>query len=84
MHCQISQTQLPNTIASNTGDDCSSDYGKHCVDFSVCGAQFNFSSLYSLHSFLLISRAATHTKYMPDDDLVSTRYPELLKRPPKV
>jgi len=84
MNCQISQAQLPNTRVSIPGEDCTSDYGEHCVNLSVCGAQFNFSSLYSPNAFLLIPRAVTHTKFIPDNDAISTRYPELVKRPPKV
>jgi hypothetical protein len=83
MNCQVSQAQLSSTGVNSLSGDCTSNHSGHCVDLSVCGAQYNFTS-YSSNSFLLISRAATHTKYMPDDDLVSTRYPELLKRPPKI
>jgi hypothetical protein len=84
VNCQVSQAQLPDTTISNTSGGCTSEYGEHCVDLSVCGAQFNFSSLYSSKSFLLITRAVTHTKFTADNDAVSSRYPELLKRPPKV
>jgi hypothetical protein len=84
MKCQISQARLANTAVNNLNADCSSDYSGHCVDLSVCVAQYNFTSQYSLNSFLLMSRAVTHTKYMPDDDSVSTHYPDLLKRPPKI
>jgi hypothetical protein len=83
MNCQISPAQLTSTSVNNTSDDCPSDYSGNCVDVSVCVAQYNFS-LYSSNSFLLITRAATHTKFMPDNDSVSSHYPELLKRPPKV
>jgi len=83
MNCQISQVQLTSITFNNTSDDCTSDYNGHCVDLSVCVAQYNFS-LYSSNSFLLMSRAATHTKFMPDKDSVSTQYPELIKRPPKI
>jgi hypothetical protein len=84
MNCQISQAQLPSTTVGNTGTDCTSDYGEHCVDLSVCGAQFNFFSLYSSNSFLLVTRTLAHAKFIPGNDAVSTRYPELFKRPPKV
>jgi hypothetical protein len=84
MNCQNSQAQPPDTTVNNTSGDCPSDYGEHCVDLSVCGVQFNFSSFYSSKSFLLITRAVTHTKFIPDNDAVPTHYPELLKRPPKV
>jgi hypothetical protein len=83
MKCQISQAQLANTTVGNTSEGCTSDYNGHCVDLSVCVAQYNLSS-YSSSSFLLITRAVTHTKFIPDNDSVSTHYPELLKRPPKV
>jgi hypothetical protein len=84
MNCQISQAQLPDTTISNTSVDCTSEYGEHCVDLSVCGAQFNFSSLYSSNSFLLVTRILAHAKFIPDNDAVSTHYPELFKRPPKI
>lgn len=84
MNCQILQAQLLNTTVSDTSGDCTSHYGEHCVDLSVCGAQFNFSSLYSSNSSLLMARAVIHTKFIPDNDAVSTHYPELIKRPPKV
>jgi hypothetical protein len=84
MNCQISQAQLSGTDVNNLSRDCTSDYSGHCVDLSVCVAQYNFTSWYSSNSFLLFTRMATHTKYMPDSDAFSTHYPELLKRPPKV
>ena len=83
MNCQISQAQLSGTGVNSLSGDCTSDYSKHCVDLSVCGAQYNFTS-YSSNSILLITRVLTHTKFLPDNDAVSTHYPELLKRPPKV
>jgi hypothetical protein len=84
VNCKFSQAQLPDTTISNTSGDCTSEYGGHCVDLSVCGAQINFSSLYSSNSFLLVSRTLAHAKFIPGNDAVSTRYPELFKRPPKV
>jgi len=83
MNCQISQAQFHNTAVSQTSGDCTSDHSEHCVNLSVCGAQFNFSSLYSSNSFLLMTRAVTHSKFVPDNDAISTHYPELFKRPPK-
>lgn len=84
MKCQISQAQLTSTATNNLNADCNSNYNGHCVDLSVCVGQYNFSSWYSSSSFLLMSRAATHTKFLPDNDSVSTHYPELVKRPPKI
>ena len=83
MNCQISQAELSGTGVNSLSGDCTSDYSRHCVDLSVCGAQYNFTS-YSSNLFLLMSRAATLTKFMPDNDSVSTHYPELVKRPPKI
>ena len=84
MNCQMSQAQQVGITVNNTDENCTSDYSGHCVDLSVCVVQYNFSSFYSANSFLLMSRAVTHTKFIPDNDAVSSRYPELLKRPPKV
>jgi hypothetical protein len=84
MNCQNSQVQPPDMAEKNNYSECTSIYTVHCVDLSVCGAQYNFSSLYSSNPFLLRARAVTQLKFMSDKDAVSTHYPEPLKRPPKV
>jgi len=84
MNCQNSQVQPANIMEKIMGGGCQSDQSSHCVDLSVCVTQHNFSSMQSSNSFLLLARAAIHKKFVADIDAVSTHYPELLRRPPKV
>ena len=84
MTCQVSQVQLTDMTDKNMDEKCTSGYGDHCAELSVCGAQNNISSLHSVNSFLLMARATDYKKIVADSDSVRTHYPELLKRPPKI
>ncbi len=82
--CQNSPSRIPETGGKKTGGECAPEYSVNCVDFSVCGVQTSLSSFYSLNSFLLVARTETHQKIIADSGAVSTQYPEILRRPPKV
>lgn len=83
MACQVSQVQLANMTDKNMDGKCTPEFGGHCMELSVCGAQNNISSLHSVNLFLLVARATAYKNFVVDSDSVRTHYPELLKRPPK-
>ena len=83
-NCQISKARTADFMERIMDEGCKSDQKNHCVDLSVCVTQHNFSSMKSSNSFLLLTRAVIHKKFIADSDAVSTQYPELLRRPPKV
>jgi len=83
-YCQISQVHPADIMEKIMGGACQSDQSSHCVNLSVCVTQHNFSSMKSSNSFLLLTRAVIRNKFIAVSDAVSTHYPELLRRPPKV
>ena len=82
--CQMSQEQPAEIMVKIMGEACKSDQDNHCVDLSVCSVQYNVSSLYSSGLFQLTARTVIHKKFIAERDAVSTQYPELLKRPPRI
>ena len=84
MNCQVSQERVPGATVKIPGDGCKPDNQEHCSDISVCVMHNNLSAFYSNNSFLLVPRAFAQKKFVPENETVSTQYPDLLKRPPKV
>jgi len=81
MNCQISSLPSPNM---NIDDNCGVEDSGHCLNLSVCAAQINFISLRSSSPLIFSPGAVTQLKFTADNQSISTNYPELLRRPPKV
>ena len=84
MNCQISSVPSPDPTYMNIDDNCGIENSSHCVDLSVCAAQTNFISLRSSSPLIISASAVTRLKITTDNQSISTNYPELLRRPPKV
>jgi hypothetical protein len=84
MNCQISSVSSPAPAYMNIDDNCGIENSSHCVDLSVCAAQTNFISLRSSGPLIFSPGVATLLKFTTDNQSISTNYPELLRRPPKV
>lgn len=85
MNCQSSMAQHTDIMGKiMDGNNCPSDQESHCMVLPVCSTAYNFFPLQTSDSVLFIARSAIHKKFIAGSDSISSYYPDLLKRPPRV
>lgn len=81
-NCQMANMESQGMNDSNTGKPCSMNHDLYCQDNVSCTGHTSSFLQISTLSLLTVNKSASQ-KYQIDNDKITARYPELLKRPPK-
>ena len=80
-NCHFSLSQSPESSIGNSNENSTNNY---CQDLSVCVAHYNCAPLLPSVLSQLPARVLVQLADLAGNAVVSTRYPRLFKRPPKV
>lgn len=77
---QVLVTQYQETVSTSDGQSCIVNF---CQSFSACAAHLNCNPVTSSSPPQLSANAQFSYHHLIGDVVMSTRYPDLFKRPPK-
>ena len=80
---QEMQLQFSNIHNMEIGSNYLVDHGEENLSHSDCAAQCFVSYVQDPHVILLVTRSSIQQKILIDSSAFSSRYPNLLKRPPR-